>query len=338
MLKPWQRLFFIVAFCLSLVSCTQPPENEVQSFFGYAMGTSYSIKVVTSLSKSRSLQVRTESALADINQRMSTYLSRSDLSKFSELGVEEFLKVDPKTTEVVEKALSIAKITDGFFDPTVAPLVDLWGFGPSPRLTEPPSEDLIRSVLSQVGYNAIAVDLIDSRLSKKAPRSLDLSAIAKGYAVDQIADMLDAENVSSYLIEVGGEMRFKGVKPSGQKWQIAIEKPDPLTREAFEILAFDSLAVATSGDYRNFYELDGQRYSHTINPKTGYPVQHNLASVTVVMSTAMEADAYATAFMVMGADRAFELAERESIAAYFILHSDDEFIVKSTRRFDEVFQ
>lgn len=333
LIKPISFCFFAV----SLMGCSFTGKPEVQTFFGYAMGTSYSVKVVSTLAEARSLQVDVEGELANINRRMSTYLPRSDLSIFSAAAIDTAVEVDAKTAIVVDRALSIAQQTGGFFDPTVAQLVDLWGFGPTPRNARTPNSAEIEKLLSEVGYEAVSIDMVNHTLSKSAPRSLDLSAIAKGYAVDRVADVIEASGFESYLVEVGGEMRMKGVKPDKSKWRIAIEKPTPEAREPFRVLELDNFAVATSGDYRNFYELDGKRYSHTINPKTGYPVEHDLASVSVVMLQCMDADAYATAFMAMGREATLEYANVHDIAVFLIYESDGEFLTEQSDEFTRRF-
>jgi len=278
-----------------------------------------------------------EGVLSEVNSRMSTYLPRSDLSMFSSAGINTDVSVSQKTVEVVNKALTIASLTNGYFDPTVAPLVDLWGFGPTVRNTEVPQADVVEKTNQLVGYQALSVDFHSVSLSKTEQRELDLSAIAKGYAVDLVAGYLEQEGHTNYLVEVGGEMRFSGVKPENKAWRIAIEKPDPTERSAFRILELNEGAVATSGDYRNFFELDGQRFSHTINPKTGYPVKHDLASVTVIMDDCIDADAFATAFMAMGKKSAMALSEKENIASFFIYKDGDSFKSVQSSQFTELF-
>lgn len=317
--------------------CSFSEKANVQSVYGYSMGTSYSIKVVASLNEAQNLQIGIEGVLSDINQRMSTYLARSDIALFSEQPVGEPLTVDLKTGQVVDAALRIARQTDGAFDPTIAPLVNLWGFGPTPQQSALPSDESIAAELQRVGFEAVSVNLEERWISKTADRELDLSAIAKGYAVDEMARYLNDKGFDSYLVEVGGEMRFSGQKPDGGLWRIAIEKPDPEIRTPFRLLELTDLAIATSGDYRNYMEVDGQRYSHTIDPKTGYPIDHELASVTVVMDSCMEADAYATAFNVMGREKTLQLAEELSIAVYLIYRQDGDFRTQQSTEFTELF-
>ena len=320
-----------------LTGCSWSEPDEVQSVFGYALGTSYSVKVVSSLSEARKLQLGIDRQLADIDQRMSTYRATSDISRFAEAPLNTPVVVDRETAEVVKAALAIAAKTEGAFDPTIEPLVDLWGFGPTPRNKSVPKADAIAKRLAEVGYQAVSVDLDKHTLAKSQPRELDLSAIAKGYAVDQVATYIEDQGFSSYLVEVGGEMRFSGHKPNKESWAVAIEKPVVDERTPYLIVRVDNGAMATSGDYRNYFEVDGRRYSHTIDPATGYPVDHKLASVTVVMPTCMAADAYATAFNVMGTERALRLADSLNIATFLIYRDAGGFKALQSKAFSERF-
>ncbi|TCS42627.1 FAD:protein FMN transferase [Reinekea marinisedimentorum] len=317
--------------------CSFSEKEQTYSFSGFSIGTSYSVKYVSASNEVETLQLGVDGVLSNINKLMSTYLPGSDISRISRAGVNEPVSVDELTINVLEAALTIAEQTDGNFDPTVAPLVNLWGFGPTPRNNKLPEASEVARLAASVGYQALTVDRITQTVEKNAPRELDFSAIAKGYAVDLIAEHLEQRGITNYLVEVGGEMRLSGTKPGNESWRIAIEKPDVEQRAVFKILEVSGAAVATSGDYRNYFESDGVRYSHTINPATGYPVKHNLASVTVVMDSCMSADAYATAFLVMGAERALQFAESNNIAALFIIKQDDDFEVLQSAQFTEEF-
>ncbi|MBU2865187.1 FAD:protein FMN transferase [Reinekea forsetii] len=327
------KAYLLVGF---LSACSFTEKNEIQSLYGYSMGTSYHIKIVSSLSKSQRLQLGIEGILSDINARMSTYLPSSDLSKFKAIEIGEVLDVSSRTAAVVTRALEVSKATHGYFDPTIAPLVDLWGFGPSPDVSEEPSAFEIGQRLPLVGYDNVKV-ISSQALSKTAASELDLSAIAKGYAVDLVAEYLLEEGIEQFLVEIGGEMRSAGVKPNDEAWLIAIETPTDGLREVFDVLPLTDMAIATSGDYRNYFETNGVRYSHTINPKTGYPVSHNLASTSVIMRQCMDADAYATAFMAMGLEKALEIANEQNIAAYFIYRKEKAFKVAASDSFIRLF-
>ena len=221
---------------------------------------------------------------------------------------------------------------------TVGPLVNLWGFGPVPRGDTIPSDTEIREALQKVGYTKIHTQISPPAIKKDRPDiQIDLSAIAKGYAVDQVADYLDRSRVLDYLVEIGGELRAKGKNAEGTAWRVGIEKPVPNKRAVHQVLHLRDQAMATSGDYRNYFEKNGQRFSHTINPRTGRPITHNLASVTVINPSSMRADAMATALMVLGPEVGYELAERQKLAALFILRDSDGFQERATPKFGQVF-
>ena len=209
---------------------------------------------------------------------------------------------------------------------TVGPLVNLWGFGPAETGYEPPGNDTVTQAMENVGYAKLHVDCTIPALRKEIPGVyVDLSAFAKGHAVDVVAGLLDARALPDYLVEIGGEMRLRGTNARSEAWAIAIETPDRTGRSVRTVVHLSDTAMATSGDYRNFFEHEGRFYSHTIDPRTGYPVAHNGASVTVVAETAAFADAAATALLVLGPDAGMRLAEQENIAAYFLLRLGSEF-------------
>jgi thiamine biosynthesis lipoprotein len=320
-----------------LAGCSFSSKDEIHSFSGFSIGTSYSIKYVAATAEVEALQLGVEGVLSKVNKLMSTYLPNSDVSRVSRAEAGELTRVDELTLNVLHAALQIAEDTEGNFDPTIAPLVNLWGFGPTPRNNQLPDEHEIDQLTQLVGYKALLLDDDNVTVKKTEYRELDLSAIAKGYAVDLIADYLEQRGIVNYLVEVGGEMRLSGSKPNNEAWRIAIEKPDVSQRSAIKTLEIENAAVATSGDYRNYFELEGVRYSHTIDPATGYPIKHNLASVTVIMDRCMAADAYATAFLVMGIDKALQFVEDQKIGALFILKEGDEFKVIQSSEFTETF-
>ncbi|MEH6472878.1 MAG: FAD:protein FMN transferase [Halopseudomonas sp.] len=311
------------------------PRVAVHALSGTTMGTSYHIKVVapSTLDKA-ALNQRIQSVLDRIELRMSTYRDDSELSRFNQAEPGTAFSVSAETAQVVALGIEVSQQTAGAFDTTVGPLVNLWGFGPDPRNTQAPEAELILQSLQQVGYQAIEVDQAATTLLKREPRYLDLSAIAKGYAVDQVAELLEAE-FNGYMVEVGGELRLHGVKPDGQRWRIAVETPDSSTREIQRVIEVGNNAIATSGDYRNYFEQDGVRYSHTIDPVTGRPINHRLASVTVVDRSCARADAMATAMMVLGDEKGLALAEQLGLHALFIVKSDDGFIETQTTSFGQ---
>lgn len=326
----------LMAWLLS--GCSGWGAAEVHKLSGYSMGTSYTVSIVAKESEARALDGEVRTAIDEVNVAMSTYLPRSDVSRFNEAPVDSWVAVSPMTAEVVSLALEVAEASDGAFDPTIGPLVNLWGFGPKETTDQVPSEEEIEAAMAMVGWRAIEVDSTAHKLRKTEPRELDLSAIAKGYAVDQVADMLEARGINNYLVEIGGEMRFAGTKPEGEAWRVAIESPDSERRSVYKILEVSEGSMATSGDYRNFFEQDGMRYSHTLDPQTGYPIRHDLVSATVMGERSVLSDAYATAFMVMGAEAAMALASYQDLAVYLIQRNGEGDTETLSERFDALFE
>lgn len=318
---------------------------QVYQLNGATMGTQYQILIAgfpDSVSD-KELAAGIEQRLYRVDRElMSTYAPESELSRFNRSEPGHWFDVSPELAYVMDRALYYSELTDGYFDVTVGPLVNRWGFGPlvGQRVDQAriPSEEEIQSLRQQSGYQYLQVNLSPPQLRKQAPVTVDLSGIAKGFGVDVIADYFDSLDMASYFIEIGGELRIKGVKPDGSGWVPAIEKPvdseQPQVHQIFYSQG-QSLAVAGSGDYRNYFEQDGVRYSHEIDPFTGRPVNHALAAVTVIADNATEADALATAFMVMGEERSLALASSLGLAVYFIIkHADDDgFIERYTPEF-----
>ena len=229
-------------------------------------------------------------------------------------------EVSPETFAVLEIAQQVSARSGGAFDATVGPLVDAWGFGAPERSDEAPDPATLASLRAHVGHEKLRLDAAATTVAKQAAAlRVDLSAVAKGYAVDLLAERLSALGHTSFLVEVGGELRSRGRRPEGRAWRVAIEEPDVAGRRIHRIVALEDLAMATSGDYRNYYEIDGRRVSHTLDPRTGAPIEHTLASVTVVHPQAAWADAWATALTVLGPEPGSALAMEEGLAAYFLV-------------------
>lgn len=284
-----------------LAGCSAPWKPTPVRLCGQTMGTVYAItidRVQLDEAQVKQLQGEIDAALAQLNRQMSTYDPESELSRFNAQRDTEPFPVSKETAFVVSKSLEIFRESDGYFDVTVGPLVNLWGFGPDGRRRSPPESEEIERRRSAVGSNHLAVQHDPPALVKSIPDlQVDLSAIAKGYGVDLVSSLLKSKGYGDHLVEIGGE-----VVGSGRVWRIGVERPaESLNRrEIEEIVLLENRAMATSGGYRNFFDADGKRYSHTIDPKTGRPVEHSLASVTVVAKTCAEADAIATAVMAMG--------------------------------------
>ena len=241
------------------------------------------------------------------------------------------IEVDWDFTYVLSAALELTVATRGAYDVSVSALSDLWGFGAEGPKQFPDAAD-IEMTRSRVGVAQLDWESTTRTLSKRAPGlKLDFSSLAKGYAVDLGADALEDLNVPHFMLEVGGEVRVRGASPRGDAWRIAVERPDADTRGGIQAaLAVTDTGIATSGDYRNFFEHDGERYSHLIDPRTGYPIQHDVVSVTVVHGSAMMADAWATALTVMGSAEAMVLAEERGLAVYLLKRSGDSLEVFSS--------
>ena len=312
----------------------------VYELTGSAMGTSYSIKIVDTVEASERDEISAEvsDALERIENLMSTWRTESEISRFNHGTGTDWFSISAETYAVLKAAQDISRMTAGAFDVTVGPLVELWGFGPTPMRAEPPMRADIERVRQITGHQRLELRADPPAVRKRIPEvHVDLSAIAKGYAVDHLAGLLDARNVVNYLVEIGGELRARGHNARMRTWSVAVERPLANQRSLHTVLRVDNRSVATSGNYRNYFEHDGKRYSHTIDPRTGEPVTHTLASVTVVERSAMLADALATAFTVLGPDAGFDLAVENGVAALFIVHTIDGFTESRTPLFSELF-
>jgi len=335
-LMSWSLTFVLG---LGLTACSQDHgTDQLIRLVGETMGTTYSIKYPSHAGNLEPpvVQQHIDRILERINARMSTYREDSELTLFNKTQSTEWMMVSAETTAVVKEAIRLSRMTDGSFDVTVAPLVNLWGFGSSVTPQDVPTHEAIREALQTVGYQRIHVQDSPSALRKEDPAvQIDLSAIAKGYAVDQVAEYLDSVNMAHYLVEIGGELRSKGYKAQDIAWKVAIEKPVTGGRTVFRVLELQDHAMATSGDYRNFFERQGERFSHTIDPKTGRPTTHHLASVTVLNQSCMWADALATGLMVLGTEAGYELARREKLPALFITRSEHGYRERATPEIEQ---
>ncbi len=311
------------ALCLLLPALFACEQESLLVISGPTMGTSYTVKVVGEHLHPGKLREQIESELRRINGLMSTYDENSELSRFNRSPVAHAFPVSPEILEVLKLSGEIFDHSGGAFDVTVGPLVNLWGFGPEPSRDVVPLDEEIDAARQRTGFGLLQMD--DAGLLKTRNIYVDLSAIAKGYAVDRLARILDAQDVENYLIEIGGELRARGINDQGSPWAIAIEVPDNLSRSVFRTLELRDMSMATSGDYRNYFEVDGARYSHTIDPRTGRPITHNIASVTVLSPSAAMADGYATAINVLGAEQGLALAQAQNLAVLVIIKTEDGF-------------
>lgn len=290
------------------------------------MGTTYSVKYRhgPDAPPLQVIQTEVDALLTGINQTMSTYDPESELSRVNRMRTTDWVPVSASLLAVLKTALEIGAQSEGAFDITVGPLVDLWGFGPGFHPDRIPLEADIAAARARGGPDKLTLG--ETAIRKHRPDVfLDLSGIAKGYGVDRIGELLTAHGIEHYMVEIGGEVRVRGLNASDTPWRIAIEKPLPGERSIQGVLGLSDIALATSGDYRNFFEIAGRRYSHTIDPATGRPVDHHLVSVTVLADTSMRADAWATAFMVLGPERGMTIAERIGLPVLFIIERDGQF-------------
>ncbi|MBE9539206.1 MAG: FAD:protein FMN transferase [Proteobacteria bacterium] len=302
---------------------------------GRTMGTTWHVTYTPSTQLAAAqAQHGIEGILEEVNLSMSTYRSDSEISRFNQVQSEQWFPVSAGFMEVLEAAMAIGDASGGAYDVTVGPVVNLWGFGPEARTDSVPDEKVLMALLQQIGQDKLQLDEEKRQILKTTDLSLDFSSIAKGYGVDRVADWLQSRGAVDMLVEVGGEMRLHGRNPRGEPWRIAIEQPDSMVGSVAMAISLSDQALATSGDYRNYFEVAGKRYSHTIDPRTGYPISHDLVSVTVVHPRAMMADAWATAFTVMGAEGAMKVALEQELAVYFIRRTQGSYTSSHSPQFE----
>jgi len=337
----WATLLQLLSFCVVVLApgCGGDAGPDVVALRGSTMGTSYSVQLVDAPASldPDALQRRIDALLAEVSGLMSTYQPDSELSRFNANPSTDWVPVSAELARLVAEAQRIGAASSDAFDVTVGPLVNLWGFGPEVKADELPAPDQIDAALARTGQDKLQVRLAPPALRKQQPDLyLDLSAIAKGYGVDRVSALLAEAGVANALVEIGGELYGHGHNGRDAPWRIAVEKPDPLARRVFRVVPLLDRGMATSGDYRNFFELDGRLYSHTIDPTTGRPVTHGLASVTVLGESTARADAWATALLVLGPERGFILAQGLGLAALLIERDGDALVARSTEAFDAV--
>ena len=325
----------LLLLALALAACGGGGSSQVE-IVGLTMGTYFKVKLPQGVGDHDPVQLQNaiEAELEDDEQEMSTYLLESDISQFNMNRTVDWQAVDQGFCEKVEQSLALSEESGGAFDITVAPLVNLWGFGPAGMIDEPPSDEAISDILAVTGFENLHANCQQPAVKKDvADLMIDMSAIGKGYAADRVAAFLTSLGFDSYLVEVGGELKIRGINASGELWAIGIEAPLPDARKPHTIVRLTDTAMATSGDYRNFFEADGQLYSHTIDTRTGRPVSHTLASVTVVDKEGWRADALATALLVMGPEEGMAFAEGENMAVLMLLRTNDGIEERQTAAF-----
>ena len=328
-----------VAACLLLCTACDTPQPAV--FGGETMGTVYNVTVADEMNKVATARLAqlVDGTLDAVNRRFSTYLEDSELSRFNRSQSTGWQPASVQLVAVLLEAQRVSALSNGLFDVTVGPLVNLWGFGPQPEIDDVPTANAIERALVTVGYHHLEVRRTPPVIRKRIPDLyVDLSAIAKGYAVDEVVTALTAAGVNNFLVDIGGELYAAGVNDRGQAWRVGIEKPmTPGRHEVLYSVPLSDFGIASSGDYLNYTEIDGRRYSHEINPYSGRPVMHRTALVSVVASSAMEADALATALLVMGSERGLEAARRHRISAYFVMRTEQGFATSASPEFEARF-
>ncbi len=311
----WMSLFVLT------LSCDDQSE-KMRVITGETMGTTYQIKYFSR--SNADLKAEVDSVLRLVNASLSTYIPSATISRFNQ--ATNYYIVDDYFLTNFNKAKEVGLQSDGAFDMTVMPLVNAWGFG-FKKMSEKADSVLIDSLMTIIGPDKIWLSG-DTLYKLKPTVMVDFSALAKGFGVDEVGRFLKAKGITAFMVEIGGEVLASGTKPLEGEWQVGIEKPiddQSGTQKVVDfILPLKDMAMATSGNYRNFYIRDGKKFTHEIDPKTGYPVNHNLLSATVIAADCMTADAWATAFIVMGYEKAKILAESRTDIEVAFIYADDK--------------
>ncbi len=321
MKKNKAAIVFLIVF-IALAGCGGKQSPVIIE--GETMGTTYSVKIADAVKSKDALKTSIDSLLYEVNMKMSTYIPESEISKFNGFRDTTWFAVSPEFLLVAKAALEVSRETNGYYDITVGPLVNLWGFGPAQKKEIVPTQKELDSVKKFVGFTLLEIRDNPPAIRKKDARVyVDFSSIAKGYGVDAVSELLLQKGFRNHLVEIGGELRASGRKTDGSPWLVGVENP---SENGIAIaVKLENKSIATSGDYHNYFEFEGKRFSHTINPKTCKPVTHNLASVSVIAENCMLADAYATALDVMGPEKSFEFAEKENLPIYVIFREEGIF-------------
>lgn len=322
-----------------LLGCASSLGTQLLS--GESMGSSWSLRYVGADASIENVRSVVQARLDLVDRQMSTWKADSDLSRFNIAAAGTWIDWPPELFKVVEASLKLASDTNGAYDPTVGPLVDLWGFGPAGSRREPPDAASIDAMRERIGWNRVTLDASRQRALQAGDVHLDLSSIAPGFALDLIGEYLESQGITNYLIEVGGELRGRGRRPDARDWQVAIQRPldndsidGSVTPE--QVIGLHDASLGSSGDYRHFFEDGGRRYAHRIDPRTGYPLENDVASVTVMAKLGIDADPLATALSVLGVDEGLAYANRQGIAALFIVRKGAEFEERMTPSFAEL--
>lgn len=333
----------LVGLALVLSACDDSPVTL--SLTGETMGTTYNITVVDQTGGDldpKALGQSIEATLEEVNSLMSNWDPNSEISRFNGTTTEDPVDISTDLATVMDAAMTIHKESEGLFDVTLGPVIELWGFGALGPDAKIPEDAAIAAALEQVGQaRLLSLQKSPPTLQKaRSDTAVYLAAIAKGYGVDRVAEALKDMGVADFMVEIGGDLVAEGSNPEGNPWRIGIERPDPASRAVEEVVRVSGLGIATSGDYRNYFESDGVRYSHIINAVTGRPVAHRTASVTVMAKSAMLADGWATAMLALGRERGMQIAEKLNLAVFFIVREgsgdDISFLTDASTRFKKL--
>ncbi|WP_434710027.1 FAD:protein FMN transferase [Pseudomonas sp. R1-1] len=327
----WAGLVMLAAV---LAGCGNGVTLEVVG--GASMGSTWSVKYVRHAGLADPAQVRreVESILGEVDRQLSTYRNDSDIQRFNALPANSCQTMPASVLELIGVGEKLAVESEGSYDLTVEPLLNLWGFGPQGRQEKIPASAAVAEVMQRVGHQHLRID--GERLCKDAAAEIDFNSLAAGYAVDNIAARLHAMGIDNYLAEATGELKAQGRKPDGSPWRIALEAPRDDQQVAERVIEIDGYAVSTSGDYRNYFLQDGRRYSHTFDARSGAPVLHDLASVTVIHPSALMADGLSTLLLILGPKRARDYAQTHDIAAFFVERADTGFVIRSSPAFERL--
>jgi thiamine biosynthesis lipoprotein len=314
------RLMPVLALVTLVSGCLFDKEPDAVRLSGETMGTTFNVTAIGEDLDETALAIAVEETLAEVNAKMSNWDPNSEVSTFSASDSTDPMPISLEFALVMGAANDVHQKTDGTFDVTLGPLIELWGFGPRTPEDPVPLDADIQTALSGVGQGKLLTLDPEAKTLAKSDASvgINLSAIAKGYGIDAVAETLRDAGIDDYLVEIGGDLVAKGQNDKGEDWRIGIEKPEAGAQSLQLIVSLDDQGMASSGDYKNFFEEDGVRYSHILDPKTGRPITHHTTSVTVLADNAMMADAWATAMLALGQEKGLELAEQHKLAVYFI--------------------
>ncbi|WP_416192719.1 FAD:protein FMN transferase [Neisseria sp. CCUG12390] len=342
LLKKFPLLLLLGTALVLLSACHKP--SETVTLQGETMGTTYTVKYLSDgldLPKPEIMQTQIDDVLREVNRQMSTYQPDSEISRFNRMReTNRPLKISRDFADVTAEAVRLNKLTQGALDVTVGPLVNLWGFGPDKEITYAPGQTEIEKAAQAVGMDKIVLENGKSHTLAKTQAGvyLDLSSIAKGFGVDKVSQHLEKSGIRNYLVEIGGELRGKGRNASGEAWRVGIEQPNMIEGSGTQIIVpLDNQSLATSGDYRNFHlDKDGNRLSHIIDPQTRAPINHKLASVSVITDNATTADGLSTGLFVLGEEKALALAEQHGLAVFFIIYDGNGYKTEMSSAFKKL--